>query len=187
MNTPRGTLGSVVGATILFLAATLLWAGGRREQPAPEVPAPRTEPVRIFLAYPDDQVPERMVRERFDLPPAAALAKWTTFVVDAEGRLRYEAGGQYSGIRQTALREEQGWRLFEYAYARRDSPPPPDRTYELRFRLSDLVEGERLDQPARYAVQRAIVESGKSRGRVRLLSVEYQGRGRFAAVVGLLD
>ena len=127
-----------------------------------------------------------MIRERFDLASAVALASWTPFVVEAGGRLRYDASGQYSRAREsTRYTDQNGWSVFEYTAAGRTEAQPPARSIEVRFKVEQLSDGDRIDQPTAFAVQRAITESGLVRGRVRLQYLSYEGRGRIIAVVGL--
>ena len=58
---------------------------------------------------------------------------------------------------------------------------------DLSFALKDLIDGdgEPLYQPARLAVLRAVGESGKPAGSVRLIALEHAGGGRFTAEVAV--
>jgi hypothetical protein len=182
-----GIKAAVWVAIILFLTP-LLWAGGGREKPSVETPTPEARDIRLLLAYPRNKLPERMVRERFDLAASVALTSWTPFLVEASGRLRYEASGQYSGARERARYEDRdGWLVFEYTIEPTEDSASPSKVIQMRFSVADLVDGDRLDQPAAFAVQRAATQSGITTGRVRLQSLRYTGRGRFTAVVALLE
>jgi len=111
---------------------------------------------------------------------------------------RFSAGGRTvesttdTSYRESGRRETTRERLGEYEILRiklrlvmpRPSAPPSE-TVSLRFTIEELLGagGEVTMQPARYALLRAVKQSGRSGGKARVLSVEREGARGFSASV----
>jgi hypothetical protein len=86
------------------------------------------------------------------------------------------------------------YRLVKYSFLLSDigdvdqGRVPAGKRYEVRFSWNELIgkSGDVLYQPARQAAMEAVRMSGKSQGRLKLLSLTLAGDGRFEAEVAVL-
>ncbi len=136
---------------------------------------------RVLLVYPLGAEPDRMVRERLDLPDSASTLFWSSYRVEG-GRVSIERSGAYSLPRLVSRQEDGPFAVYEY----RVSMVPADkgrRRIEVNFTVEDTRSAGL--QPAPYAVREGVHQGGAASGSVRLVEIDHDGRSRFRAVVEL--
>ncbi len=77
--------------------------------------------------------------------------------------------------------------VFEIGIAGAEKLPKPDKRVKTRFSLSELLKAGSVaaESPGFFALRKVIGESTYKSGMAWLESIEYDGKGRFLAVVAL--
>jgi hypothetical protein len=171
------------------LAASSLFA---RPEPEDEVEGGRRS---LFLLVEDEAADNEIYISRFLLPSSLSLFAWSDFEVrDGEVSMEAEEGFRIRERELEVVGSHGQYRLVKYSFLLSDigdvdqGRVPAGKRYEVRFSWDELIgkSGDVLYQPARQAAMEAVRMSGKSQGRLKLLSLTLAGDGRFEAEVAVL-
>jgi hypothetical protein len=104
------------------------------------------------------------------------------FSVSVRGKLSYSA-------ETPVLLERSGSvALYEVAVAlRADDPPQAKKRVRVTVKLGDLAKAKELAQPAVRAMDLAAAAAKMRKGTAWIIEMEYAGKGRLEALVGLSE
>jgi hypothetical protein len=186
-----------VTTLILVIALALLgpadgFATGAREgSPAPGV---GDRSYSLFILAEGEGDGNRMYTERMALPDSISLTQWTRFSL-VDGKVKTESQQSWSQRSKEKVSEErsagvlvQGFDVVIAVPGGREAGPTASAisAAEVSFSVKECLnkKGEVLYQPARMAVIRAISQSKRKSGEVRVIEISFAA-GKFAARVEL--
>ena len=149
----------------------------------------------LFLLVEAEAADNEIYISRFLLPSSLSLFAWSDFEVrDGEVSMEAEEGLRIRERELEVVGSHGQYRLVRYSFLLSDIGDvdqgriPAGKRYEVRFSWDELIgkSGDVLYQPARQAAMEAVRMSGKSQGRLKLLSLTLAGDGRFEAEVAVL-
>jgi hypothetical protein len=186
-----------VTTLILVIALALLgpadgFATGAREgSPAP---AAADRSYHLFVLAEGEGDGNRMYTERMALPDSISLTQWTRFSL-VDGKVKTESQQSWSQRSRGKVSEErfagvlvQGYDVVIAVHGGKEAGPAASlvSAAEVSFSVKECLnkKGEVLYQPARMAVIRAISQSKRKSGEVRVIEISFAA-GKFAARVEL--
>ncbi len=171
----------------VLIAAAQASGEGAGEKPAAS--APGTGPLKVYLVLKPEESQNSMLVERMLLPSSLAALTWTEFRLEGSGNVELSAGGGYRIVSREPQSAESLGELGVYAYALKvtwtQAAPAPRKTMTISFSYSGPDAAGVVLQPAQRALLEGIRRSGKQSGSARVMEIDYLGRGKFRAAVGV--